>query len=188
MNISSMWRSLLLAHNFSPHPICCKNILSEMSAAGGHFCLHPTKSNCGNKVAPCSLGLHPYPPALWGGNRDSLLALTFHSSCHSFAFINEIKHGMGTEVEHMLMTPRMLHALAWFAFPVTHRKSWTCSLMPVRFQMLWKEQDLFQCSYIVSCRWSSAVWTWGKFLDAMILSGCGTSLLLSSGQKVKVKS
>lgn len=54
----NMWRSLIFAHNFLPYLICCKNILSEMSAAGGLFCLPhpPTKSNCGNKAAPTSVG------------------------------------------------------------------------------------------------------------------------------------
>lgn len=33
----------LFARNFPSHPICCKNTLSEASAAGGHFCLPYTK-------------------------------------------------------------------------------------------------------------------------------------------------
>lgn len=119
MSLSNTWRGLLFAHNFSPHPICCKNILGKMSTARGHFCLPPPKVIVEmNKVAPCPLAPHPQAPALSGGNGDSSLALTFHSSC--FASMNEIKHDMGTEAEHMLMTPRMLHTLAWFASPVKH--------------------------------------------------------------------
>lgn len=53
------------------------------------------KSNCGNKVAPRPLAPCPSAPALLGGNGDSSLARTFHSSCHCFTSMNEIKHVMG---------------------------------------------------------------------------------------------
>lgn len=66
----------------------------------------PTKSNCGNRVAPCPLAPHPWAPALSGGNGESSLALIFHSSCHCLASMNERKHDMGTEVVAMPMTPR----------------------------------------------------------------------------------
>lgn len=99
-------------------------------------------------MAPRPLAPCPSAPALLGGNGDSSLALTFHSSCHCFASMNEIKHDMGTEVEHMLKTPATCFAMICFSYN-THTHTHT-----------------------------SAVWTLRKCLIMMRLSWCGASFLL----------